>query len=175
METKRKVEVVCHQSEWKQQFDHEANILREVFGNLISDIHHIGSTAIPGIKAKPIIDMLIEVKEIDEVDHFNYKLYQLGYISKGENGIVNRRFFIKGDEFNRTHHVHIFQTGNKEIDRHIRFRDYLIKHPDEAEFYSNLKEELAKKYPYDIEEYIKGKDQFIKVIDQKAAKKKNLD
>lgn len=170
MKNKRKVEVIDYRSDWKKKFEDEAEILREILKDIIVDIHHIGSTAIPNIKAKPIIDILIEVKEIDKVDQFNDKLIQQGYIPLRENGIPYRRFFIKGDEIDRTHHVHIFQTGNPEIARHIRFRDYLINHPDEAKAYSDLKDELAKKYPYNIEEYIKGKDHFIKEIDQKVMK-----
>ena len=172
MENKREVKVVDYLHEWKQLFQQESQVLNEIFGDIVIDIYHIGSTAIPEIKAKPIIDILIEVNEIKKVDYFDEQLIQLGYIPFGENGIVNRRFFIKGTEVNRTHHVHIFQTGDEEISRHIRFRDYMISHPDEATNYSNLKEELAKKHPYDIEEYIKGKNQFIKEIDGKA--KRNM-
>ncbi|MGB9680213.1 MAG: GrpB family protein [Minisyncoccia bacterium] len=170
MKNNRKVEVIDYQIDWNKKFEDESEILREILKDIIVDIHHIGSTAIPNIKAKPIIDILIEVKEIDKVDQFNDKLIQQGYIPLGENQIPNRRFFIKGDEINRTHHVHVFQTGNPEIARHIRFRDYLINHPDEAKAYSDLKDDLAKKYSYNIEEYIKGKDHFIKEIDQKAMK-----
>lgn len=123
--------------------------------------------------AKSIIDVLMAVKNIQKIDSFNKKMQHMGYIPKGENGIPGRRFFIKGDELHHTHHLHIFQQGNADIDRHLNFRDYLIAHPKEASEYAQLKKELAKRFPLDIDAYQTGKDQFIREIDQKAKIWKN--
>jgi len=92
---------------------------------------------------------------------------KLGYICKGEYGIKGRRFFMKG-LYNRTHHIHIFQSDNPEILRHINFRDYLIAHSEEARIYSELKRKMAIDFRYDIQGYCNGKDAFIKDIDIKA-------
>jgi GrpB-like predicted nucleotidyltransferase (UPF0157 family) len=165
----RKVDVSSHKKEWLLMFQLESETLKDIFGDLIINIHHIGSTAIPYIKAKPVIDIMIEVINICEVDKFNDQMEQLDYISYGENGIPNRRFFSKGGD-NRTHHVHIFEQGNSEISRHIAFRDYMIAHPEEAQKYSQLKQSLADKYPTNIEMYIEGKSDYIKSIDKKAEK-----
>jgi len=165
----RIIEVVPHHEKWQEMFVEESKKLRDIFRNEIINIYHIGSTAIKDIYAKPIIDILVEVRDIEEIDNYNEKMIQLGYEVKGENGIPNRRFFCKGGD-QRTHHVHIFQQGNPEITRHLAFRDYLNHHPEEAQKYSNLKRALASKYKYDIESYIKGKDSFIKEIDGKAKK-----
>jgi GrpB-like predicted nucleotidyltransferase (UPF0157 family) len=102
-------------------------------------------------------------------------MIQLGYDPQGENGIPNRRYFSKGGD-NRTHHVHMFQSGNEEINRHLQFRDYLIAHPKKALDYSNLKEKLAKQFPSQIDQYIEGKDALIKEIDLLAEKwnRKNI-
>lgn len=164
-ENKRIVEIVSYNPIWKQKFKEESDKIKKIFEEIFVDIHHIGSTTIPTIKAKPIIDILVEVEDINKVDRYNKQMVKLGYVALGEYGIPKRRFFQKGGN-NRTHHVHIFQTGNTEIKRHIDFRDYLISHPADAKKYSLLKEKLAKKYRYDIDKYQEGKDSFIKKIDK---------
>ncbi|MED4123773.1 GrpB family protein [Cerasibacillus terrae] len=165
----RKVEVLPHQVEWSNMFRDESRKITNVFEKDILNVFHIGSTAIPNIKAKPVIDIMVEVINIENVDNFNNDMKQLGYEALGENGIPNRRFFKKGGD-NRTHHVHIFEQGNEEISRHLRFRDYMIAHPEEAMKYSQLKEYLAEKFPNNIEKYIEGKNNYIKEIDNKAEK-----
>ncbi|OIJ20822.1 hypothetical protein BKP45_08040 [Anaerobacillus alkalidiazotrophicus] len=112
---------------------------------------------------------MVEVTNISKVDKFTSEMEELGYESHGEYGIPNRRFFSKGGD-NRTHHVHIFEHGNGEIDRHLAFRDYMIAHPEEALKYSQLKQTLAEKFPTNIAMYIEGKNDYIKVIDKKASK-----
>ena len=164
---KRRIEVVSYNSNWKGMYKEESKKIKNVFSDIIIDIHHIGSTAIPGIKAKPVIDILVEVKNIEGVDQYNHKMKELGYEAMGEYGIPKRRFFRKGEN-NRTHHIHIFQVGNEEIKRHINFKEYLIAHPDKAREYSKLKEKLANKYTYNVENYTNGKSDFIKEIDRKA-------
>jgi len=164
---KRIVEVLPHDSIWKQEFKEEANKIKEIFEGIFIEIHHIGSTAIPLVKTKPIIDIMVEVKDINKVDSYNKQMEKLGYEALGEYGIPKRRFFQKGGN-DRTHHVHIFENGNPQIKRHIDFRDYLISHPKIAGKYSHLKEKLAKKYRYDIDKYQEGKDGFIKKIDKLA-------
>jgi GrpB-like predicted nucleotidyltransferase (UPF0157 family) len=94
----------------------------------------------------------------------------IGYQIMGEYGISGRRYFCKDNEIGiRTHHVHMFAVNSAQVKRHLLFRDYLIAHPQEAQQYSELKQKLAKEYPYDIESYMDGKDEFIKEIDKKAA------
>ena len=145
----------------------EAEKLNLIFGDEIIDIHHIGSTAVPGLKAKPIIDIMPVVKDINNVDKYNREMQEIGYEPKGENGIVRRRYFQKGGD-NRSHHVHIYQIGSYEIKRHLAFRDYLKLHPNEMKQYGELKEKLARQFPNDIESYINGKDQFVKETELKA-------
>ncbi len=164
---KRKVEVVPYNSVWKQKFIEEAKKIEKIFKEIFIDIYHIGSTAIPLVKAKPIIDIMVEVEDINKVNSYNKQMEKLGYVALGEYGIPKRRFFQKGGN-KRTHHVHIFEKGNPHIKRHIDFRDYLISNPKIAEEYSHLKEKLAKKYRHDIDKYQEGKDSFIKRIDKLA-------
>lgn len=165
-ENKRIVKVVPHNPTWKQKFNEESKKIEKIFKEIFISIHHIGSTAIPPVKAKPIIDIMVEVEDINKVDSYNKQMEELGYVALGEYGIPKRRFFQKGGN-NRTHHVHIFQSRSPQIKRHIDFRDYLISHPKIAGEYSRLKEKLAKKYRYDIDKYQEGKESFIKRIDKK--------
>ncbi|GAA0713104.1 GrpB family protein [Paraclostridium ghonii] len=163
----RIIEVLEYNPDWKAEFIKEAKDIYKIMGKEVVKVHHIGSTSIPGIDAKPVIDILVEVKNIENVDLYNESLKSLGYIAKGEYCIPNRRFFLKGI-YKRTHHIHVFESGNSEIKRHINFRDYMIQHPEEAKQYAELKKELAKTFRYDIEGYCNGKDAFVKGIDKKA-------
>lgn len=163
----RKVEVCPYNKEWSGQFTEEAKKITRIFQDEIGDIHHIGSTSVPGLKAKPIIDIMPVVKDIELADQYNQEMQTLGYEPKGENGIPGRRFFKKGGD-QRTHHVHIFQEGSYHIKRHLAFRDYLREHADEKQKYGELKESLAKQFPYDMESYINGKESLVKEIEAKA-------
>jgi GrpB-like predicted nucleotidyltransferase (UPF0157 family) len=165
----RKVEVVAPRPEWVGLFAAESEHLRGIFGREVVAIHHIGSTAIQGIYAKPVIDILLVVKDIRKVDDFNRGMIDLGYEPMGEFGIPGRRFFRREVAGIRTHHVHTFQAGDAQIDRHLNFRDYMNSHPQEAKAYSQLKQSLALQFPADIEGYMDGKDAFIKDIDRQAA------
>jgi GrpB-like predicted nucleotidyltransferase (UPF0157 family) len=137
-------------------------------GDLIIEIHHIGSTSIPNAAAKPIIDIMPVVTEIVKIDALDDQFSGIGYVPKGEYGIAGRRFFTKDTAGERSHHLHIFHAGNPEINRHLAFRDYLRSHPDELAHYCKLKIGLAERYPYDINSYMDGKDAFIKEIDRRA-------
>ena len=163
----RKVEVMPYDKRWVSKFEEESRKLYEIFGAEMIELHHIGSTSVSGLHAKPIIDMMPVVRDIHRVNDFNTAMIAIGYEPKGENGIAGRRYFQKGGDC-RTHHVHIYARGNSEIKRHIAFRDYLLAHPDVAQEYGSLKEKLAQEFPYDIESYIKGKELLASDINRKA-------
>ena len=171
----RKVEVVPHDPRWRDLFDIESKSIANAMGDNAVTIHHIGSTAIPSIYAKPIIDLLIEVKNFIEVDRQTSGMESLGYEVMGEFGISGRRFFRKNNQESiRTHHIHTFEMGSAQVERHLTFRDYMLAHPEDAQQYSQLKRELASKYPHNIDKYMDGKDGFIKEIDKKAAQWRTL-
>ncbi len=165
----RKIEVVPHDSRWAEMFATEAAGLRAILGPEIVAIHHIGSTAIPPIPAKPIVDILGVVRDIGRMDAYNEVMLQNGYLPRGEFGIPGRRFFIKGDEVHRTHHIHIFQADHPRIEHHLAFRDYMLAHPADAAAYGRLKEEAARRFPTDADGYMDGKEGFIHEIDRRAA------
>lgn len=162
------IRVVSQDPAWTGMFGAEAAALSSVLGEEALAIHHMGSTAILGIKAKPIVDILIEVREIEKVDNFNPEVSGLGYEAHGEFGLLGRRYFTKNRGPIRTHNAHIYQRGNPEIERHLAFRDYMISHAEDARAYSRLKEELAEKFPADIYGYMDGKDAFAKEMEMKA-------
>lgn len=165
----RKITVVPHDPAWKSKFQEESGHISRALSENVLAIHHIGSTAIPGIHAKPIIDILLLVADINLLDEQSPAMERLGYEAMGEYGIKGRRYFRKEDALgNRTHHVHAFERDNPEYERHLAFRDYMIAHPEEAQQYSLLKQELAQVHPEDIEAYMDGKDPFIKEHEAKA-------
>lgn len=166
--THREVKVVPHDLAWQEAFETEAAALSSALGHEALAIHHVGSTAVPDLAAKPTIDVLIEVRRIEEVDKFDPAMAERGYEAWGEYGIPGRRFFVKNRGPVRTHNIHVFESGNPEIERHLVFRDYLIQHPKAARAYRTLKKDLAEKFPKDIEAYMNGKDTFIKQTEKEA-------
>ncbi len=166
MKVERNIQVDLYKPEWPEMFASEAEFIKQALGNNCITIHHIGSTSVPGLSAKPIIDMLPVVKDIQEVDRAIKAMESLGYEAKGEYGIAFRRYFQKGQNI-RTHHVHVYQEGDPEISRYLKFRDWMRSHEDDAKHYGNLKRELAAKFPQDILQYCNGKDAFVASIDGK--------
>ena len=153
---------------WPAMFAAEAAAIRKILGRNCLEIHHIGSTAVEGLKAKPIIDILPVVESLELVDQVAPAFEALGYEYLGEFGIPGRRYLRKGGD-ERTHQIHIFHHEDRDnIERHIAVRDYLRSHKDAAAQYGELKERLAQLYPYDIEKYCEGKDAFVKQLEAAA-------
>jgi GrpB-like predicted nucleotidyltransferase (UPF0157 family) len=166
----KKLEVVPYNPRWRDVFEAEAKHIAVALGENVVAIHHIGSTAIPNIFAKPVIDLLVEVRDITRVIEQSSAMESLGYQVMGEFGIPGRRYFRKDNhEGIRTHQIHAFKAGSAEVVRHLAFRDYLIAHPEDAQKYSELKRRLAEENSQNMDGYIDGKDGFIKETDQKAA------
>jgi GrpB-like predicted nucleotidyltransferase (UPF0157 family) len=165
-----KVEVVPHNPQWRDAFEAEAKQVAAALGEHVVAVHHIGSTAIPNIYAKPVVDLLVEIRDITEVDNRSSAMESLGYEVMGEYGIPGRRYFRKDNaEGIRTHHLHAFEAGSAEVERHLTFRDYMVAHPVDAQRYSELKRRLAEEHPQSMDGYMDGKDGFIKEMERRAA------
>lgn len=164
----RRVVVLPHDPRWSEEFRREAGRLRAILGDLVVGVEHIGSTAIRGASAKPIVDVLLIVRHIEAMDAHNARMRAEGYVPRGEQGIPGRRFFVRGTLELRTHHVHAYQCDSPEIHRHLAFRDYMNAHPDEVSAYSRLKEELALRYPEDARAYSAGKERFVREAEARA-------
>ena len=157
----RNIRIVSYDPAWKEKYRALAAEIEGILGETVVAVHHIGSTSVPGLSAKPTIDILVEANDVEEVDRRNDGMSAAGYHPKGEFGIPGRRFFPKGTDEDRIAHVHLFPAGHERVRDHLEFRDYLIAHPKEAEKYGRLKEKLADQFPHDIEGYMAGKDSFI--------------
>ena len=157
-----------YNKKYANEFIEIRNLLKECLGDAFIRAHHIGSTAIVGIKSKPIIDVLLEADSLDGLDQASKCLASAGYLVKGEYGIPGRRFFTLGEGDDRKVHIHSFESGDPHILRHLRFRDYLNIFSKDAKRYNDLKLHLANEHDWNLEKYIEGKDSFIKEIDEKA-------
>ncbi|MCA0964828.1 GrpB family protein [Salipiger bermudensis] len=161
--------VVPHDPTWALSFEREVQAVNRELGTGVMDIHHIGSTSIPGILAKPIIDMLGVVSTFENVPQLIPTLLNLGYESMGAYGIDERQYFRKVDiSGRRTHHLHVFAAGSVHIERHIAFREYLRKNPWIAAQYSDLKARIAAANNISRREYADAKSPFIVETEQKA-------
>lgn len=162
------VRVVPYDPDWPDRYEREAAALRPVFGAHLRALHHIGSTSVPGLSAKPVIDILAVDDAIEDVDAVAPALAALGYEGLGENGIPGRRYFRKGGD-RRTHQIHAFGVQSAEaIERHLAVPAFLRDHPEEAEAYGRLKAEVAARHPFDIYGYMDGKDAFVKALEARA-------
>lgn len=164
------ITVVDYDPSWPDKFLSEAENVRGILKDNLIEIYHIGSTAVPGLAAKPVIDMMPVVRSLSLVDSLSYLFEEIGYEYMGEFGIPGRRYLRKGGD-ERTYQIHIFKEGNSvNINRHLAFRDYLISHEKEMREYAALKKRLALLFPYDIDGYCEGKDSFVKAIEAEALK-----
>jgi GrpB-like predicted nucleotidyltransferase (UPF0157 family) len=164
-----KVQVVAPDATWPASFMFEAGRIRDALEGNVTDLHHIGSTAIMGIFANPIIDMLLVVHNLQLLDDSSPALIRLGYEAMGEFGIPGRRYFRRNSsEGTRTHQVHSFLVGSADVERHLAFRDYMNAHASAAQSYSFLKRTLAAAHPNAIDAYMDGKDSFVKEHELKA-------
>jgi GrpB-like predicted nucleotidyltransferase (UPF0157 family) len=155
---------------WPHLFEIEAAQIHEALGNLILAIEHFGSTAVPGLAAKPIIDILVGVPSLSESSPVLVSnLEALGYRYWCDNPDPARMFFVKGLPPNgpRTHHVHIVEPHREQWER-LLFRDYLRQYPEEAERYAQLKRDLAQQFQVDREAYTAGKTEYVQSVILKA-------
>ena len=156
----REVVVVDYLSSWPLEYESEKRLIEPLIHHLRAEIHHIGSTSVQGLAAKPIIDILIEVDGLADIDKLNSAFLEIGYSARGENGIPERRYFEKGGE-DRTHQIHVFLRNSENAIRHLAFRDYLRAHSEVAEQYADLKKHIAKQCDHSIEKYCDGKHEFV--------------
>ena len=156
---------------WVLRFEQESAQVRAVLDrDLITRIEHFGSTAVPGLAAKPIIDLLVGVRSLAEAKQVAVsQLERLGYAYWFENPDPQRMFFVKGLPPNgpRTHHIHMVESNSVLWER-LLFRDYLRTHSDEAARYAQLKHHLAQRFSHDREVYTTSKAEYIESVMQKA-------
>lgn len=161
------VVVEDYNPEWKNEFECIKNELLTVLSGKINSIEHVGSTSVEGLAAKPIIDIDVVIdKNFEEVKK---ALESIGYIYEGDLGISGREAFgYKNKLHLMAHHLYVCNKDNKELHRHITFRNYLRQNKEDRCRYSSIKKEMALKCPEDIESYIEGKQPVILDIYKKC-------
>lgn len=153
---------------WPEKYKEEVSRIQPILAGNGLAIYHIGSTSVPGLAAKPIIDIMAVVRSLAEVDSVAKKFSEIGYEYLGEFGIAGRRYLRKGGD-ERTHQIHIFQAEDwNNIGRHLAFRDYMRAHEKERDEYAQIKKDLAQRFPYDIDGYCDGKEDFVRKIEKRA-------
>jgi len=156
------VKLVPYSPEWPRLFAQEERLLRAAIGAYVVDIQHVGSTAIPGMEAKPIIDIAVGLRRLEDVEKCIEPLERLGYEYDEEH--PDRHFFVKGDPSRRTHYLHMVEWDSEAWRSYIRFRDYLRQHKEVAEEYARLKRELAWKSRGNRDFYTPGKAEFVQSV-----------
>lgn len=166
--------IVDYDPTWPEQFEAEERRILDAIGDLVTSVEHVGSTAVPGLASKPIIDVMIGLRTKADGERTIEPLERAGYEYGGDGGVEGQYFFRKvtntpvpGQTFDgvgRTLHIHMYATDHPEWDAHIRFRDFLRNQPPSAARYAALKRELAAKHPQDREAYGEGKTPFVSMI-----------
>lgn len=160
------VRLVEYTPEWKRIFELEKTALQATLGSMILGIQHVGSTSIPGMVAKPIVDIAIAVDDFEEARACIPLIERLGYEYRAELGIPHRHYFTKGNP--RLFHIHMNEIESREWQDQLLFRDYMRRNRKLAEEYADLKRQLASQYPHKRGAYLDGKADFIKRVIQLA-------
>ena len=163
---------ICeYDPQWPAMFEAERTQIQKKIGDFILAIHHVGSTAKPGMKAKPAIDLLIIAKNIADIDMIHSAMAELGYDVRGEEGIKGRFYYSKNTRSIRTHKAHVCEKSHVNVCQQIVFRDYMRDHPEDARRYGELKIRLAEINTKGMAEYLDGKKDFIERIIETALDK----
>ena len=164
-----RVEMVPYSEAWPAWARREIESLIMALGDVLVTVHHMGSTAVPGLAAKPILDLMPVTADISLVDDALSGLERLGYRGWGELGIPGRRYFTKDDETGtRLVQLHCFQQGSPHVERHLAFRDYLRAHPGIASAYQDEKMRCAELHPLDSHAYSECKAEWILRVEAEA-------
>lgn len=163
--TTKRVIVVPYDPAWAQDFIRIREELQAALGELALEIEHVGSTSVPGLAAKPIIDIDVVIRDKSALEAAIAALGRIGYRHEGDLGIPGREAFAyDGKAHLQKRHLYVCPQDSPELKRHLAFRDYLRAHPEAAREYGRVKEEGAALYPTDIDGYIGYKSPFIERI-----------
>lgn len=165
------VEIVDYDASWPQRYEDEKGRILAAIGSQVAAVEHIGSTAVPGLAAKPIIDMLVGLRSLDDAGSCIEPLERLGYeyVPEWEDELPDRRYFRRVRPRPRTHHVHMVEVSGAFWRRQLLFRDHLRGHPDDARRYEALKRDLAERFEVG-REYAAAKSTFIAAILDEATR-----
>jgi GrpB-like predicted nucleotidyltransferase (UPF0157 family) len=162
-ESPNPVEIVDYDPRWPVTFETLRAYLAGALGNLAAAIEHVGSTAVPGLAAKPIIDIDVLLNSASDLQIAIQRLGSIGYVHRGDLGITGREAFTSPSGLAR-HHLYVCPPESREYRRHLALRDYLRAHPSEALAYGNLKRSLAARFRDDRISYNEGKNEFVELL-----------
>jgi GrpB-like predicted nucleotidyltransferase (UPF0157 family) len=162
------VVIVEYDPRWPELFQQLRAPVVVALGDLVVAVEHVGSTAVPGLAAKPIIDMDVVVPSVTDIPESIAGLAALGYAHRGDLGIPGREAFLSPAGKPR-HHLYVCAHGSEELRRHRTFRDYLLTHPDDARSYEELKKAAAIRFTNDRAAYNEAKTLFVETILQRAS------
>ena len=157
-----RIEIVDYLADWPLVFEREAAAILEACERWVTEVHHIGSTSVPGLASKPVLDMMPVAAGAAEGLEAVARMERLGYRYRGENGIAGRFYFDRVVDGRTVAHVHMLPAGHTDIGNHLAFRDYLRSHPEAALDYERLKRKLASKFRDDSQAYTDSKAEFIR-------------
>ena len=158
--TANRVTVSAYDPEWPRVFDRIRAVVWPAVQHAAMAFEHVGSTAVPGLSAKPVIDACIVVASPRDIPHVVKAVARLGYVHRGDLGVPGREAFRNPESLPK-HHLYASPRGSLSLKNHLGLRDYLRAHPEAANAYGDLKARLAKQFPEDIDSYIAGKTEFI--------------
>jgi putative glutamine amidotransferase len=164
----RTYELVPHDPAWADRYEEEAARIEAALGDRVVRIDHVGSTSVPGLDAKPTIDIQVSLPSLEPRDDYVSALEMLGYRTLLDPTAPDHEFASRDVDGNRTFQIHLCPAGSTWERRHLAFRDWLRDHPDDAAVYAQLKRDLAARHPNDIHTYTDGKSEFIRSIEAKA-------
>jgi GrpB-like predicted nucleotidyltransferase (UPF0157 family) len=162
------VRIVDHDPAWRTEAEAEIEQVRGALGDLAIRVDHIGSTAVPGLAAKPIIDLQASVSSVAPIETYADPLERLGYLFGPDPEFSDWHFFAKPPQRPRTHHLHVVAAGSDHERRHLAVRDHLRSHPDEAATYAALKRRVVAEHPDDRLAYIEGKAAYMAALEAQA-------
>ncbi|MEO8349877.1 MAG: GrpB family protein [Acidobacteriota bacterium] len=151
-----RLEVVPYDRSWPARYEAEAERLRSALGSTLRVLEHVGSTSVPGLAAKPVVDVAASVEAFDDLDVGALEALGYRYVPKFEEELPNRRYFTRGD-----YHLHVYEQEHEEFMDYVRFRDYLRTHPEDAQAYGDLKLRLAAEHGDDRAGYQAAKAPFV--------------
>jgi GrpB-like predicted nucleotidyltransferase (UPF0157 family) len=153
--------VRAYDPRWQHEFEREAAILGSLLGELVSAIEHVGSTAVPGLAAKPVLDIAISFTDASRLAEARRRLNASGYEDRGDQGDHGGVVFAKGPASSRTHYLHLVEAGSDQWLRYLGFRDALRRDPLRRSRYEALKKRLAARFPRDRSSYQRTKGEFV--------------
>jgi GrpB-like predicted nucleotidyltransferase (UPF0157 family) len=162
------VRIVDYDPAWAALAESELRRIREALGEIVVRVEHVGSTAVPGLAAKPIVDLQVSVDSPEPRARYVEPLERLGYLFAPAPESPDYHLFAKPPGRPRTHHLHVCEAGSEHEFRHVAVRDFLRAHPDEAMGYAALKRQLVERHPYDRLRYIEGKVEHLTALEKRG-------